>query len=237
MRQHRNAYSTVTRSIPHFHYLTSMAAFNLTVENNSPLITYDPINAWSDSRSSWHSTQAQGATATIEFKGTGISVYGSRKNYGGYEVSVDTRIITSDSPTMPDATEASLLGTVAGLNNGPHTAIIMVNGSVVDIDYIEIQGLIPLERSSVWTQSIDDSDPQISYVPSTAWQLSSRRDFMGGTLHFTNDISASASLRFTGNAVAVYGTIGPDHADIQVTLDGNDVLVPGGSSRQGALSR
>lgn len=37
---------------------------------------------------------------------------------------------------------------------------------------------------------------------------------------------ASASLQFTGNAVALYGTVSPDHADISVTVDGKTVTMP-----------
>ena len=45
----------------------------------------------------------------------------------------------------------------------------------------------------------------------------------------TQTQGASATIPFSGNAVAVYGTVSPDHADIQVSLDGKNTTVRGGA--------
>lgn len=47
---------------------------------------------------------------------------------------------------------------------------------------------------------------------------------------FSQEPDASASLRFTGNAIAYYGTVSPDHADISVSIDNETVTMPSGSS-------
>lgn len=42
--------------------------------------------------------------------------------------------------------------------------------------------------------------------------------------------NAIASLQFTGNAVAFYGTVSPDHADVSVTIDDKITTMPSGSA-------
>jgi len=40
---------------------------------------------------------------------------------------------------------------------------------------------------------------------------------------------AKATLSFIGEAVAVYGTVSPDHANISITVDGKTHVLSGGS--------
>lgn len=46
---------------------------------------------------------------------------------------------------------------------------------------------------------------------------------------FSQSPDASASLTFSGDAVAVYGTMSVDHSDILVTLDGRQKTFTGGA--------
>jgi len=112
-----------------------MAAFNLTVEDSSPLISYSPAGSWIDtpagdalaasySGSSFHTTSTLGATATINFNGTGISIFGGhRPNYGTFSLVVDEQLVTTGTAENTIASTHQLLGTISGLTNGPHTAI------------------------------------------------------------------------------------------------------------------
>lgn len=36
-------------------------------------------------------------------------------------------------------------------------------------------------------------------------------------------------MQFSGDAIAIYGTAAPDHADVQVEIDGQNMPIPGGS--------
>jgi hypothetical protein len=36
-------------------------------------------------------------------------------------------------------------------------------------------------------------------------------------------------MQFSGEAMAIYGTAAPDHADVQVQIDGQNISVSGGS--------
>ena len=43
---------------------------------------------------------------------------------------------------------------------------------------------------------------------------------------------ASASLSFSGEAVALYGTVSPNSANLHITIDGQSSILPGGSGGQ-----
>jgi len=218
-----------------------MASFNLTVEDSSPLISYSPAGSWNDTPSgdplassysggSYHTTSTNGATATITFTGTAFSVYGGRRpNYGTYSVTVDGRPITSSTAQSNDASARQLLATAVGLPYGPHTAVLTSTSGVIDIDSIDFVGQVGKPGETEVRQIFDDMDSAIVYSPASAWNTNTGSPFMNGTLHFTNATSASATLSFFGEAVAVFGTVSPDHANFSVTIDGKSQVLPGGS--------
>lgn len=219
-------------------------AFNLTVEDSSPLVSYAPSGAWTDtpagdsliqsySGSSLHTTSAQGATATINFNGTGIWLFGGKRhNYGTYTISVDGQTTTNGNATSGGPIFNQLLGAASGLHNGAHTVVLTNTGSgtAVDLDSLVFQGQVG-PGGSVSNTTIDDSDSRFTYAPSNSdWQVNTQPNLnKNNTLHFTQSQGASATLPFSGNAVAVYGTVSPDHANIRVSLDGKNTTVQGGA--------
>jgi len=220
-----------------------MASFNVTVEDSSPLIVYAPTGAWIDtpandplassySGDSYHIAATQSATATITFSGTGLSIYGGhRSNYGTYSISVDGQTVTSGSAQASDASARQLLGAAFGLPYGSHTAVLTnTGGGSIDIDSVDFEAQVGQPGSVAVQKTFDDNDSTISYLPSTsAWQTNSNSAFFDGTLHFSETTDASASLTFSGDAIAIYGTVAPNHANTAITLDGNSAVMPGGS--------
>ncbi|KAF8197847.1 hypothetical protein BJ912DRAFT_1076102 [Pholiota molesta] len=223
-----------------------MAAFqfNMTVEDSSPLITYSPAGSWIDtptndplastySGASYHTTDAQGAIATIAFNGTGLSIFGGRRpNYGTYSITVDGQVITSGSSQANVASGNQLLGSASGLVYGSHTVVLTNTGGVpIDIDWIEFETQVEgSETGNMSMETIDNTNSSIVYSPSAAWGSNTNADFFNGTLSFTQTPGASASLTFTGGAIAVYGTVSPDHANIVVTVDGQVQTMLGGAN-------
>ncbi|KAF5380463.1 hypothetical protein D9615_004624 [Tricholomella constricta] len=221
-----------------------MAFFDLKVEDSSPLISYAPDGVWTDTPStdalvasysgrSLHTTSAQGATATINFNGTGISVFGGRRsNYGTFTISVDGQTIASGSANSAQDSVNQLLGSASGLVNGPHTAVLTnTGGAPIDIDWVNVQTQASSSTAKMTATTYDDSHPSIQYLPSSsAWGQNQNEGFMNGTLHFTNTPDASASISFIGDAVAVYGTMAPDHANVRITLDGHAKVSTGGAN-------
>ncbi|KAK0212891.1 hypothetical protein DFS33DRAFT_79037 [Desarmillaria ectypa] len=115
-----------------------MASLNLVVEDVSPLIFYDPMDAWTDfpnddsflpnySGMSLHTTSMEGATTTISFN--------------------------------IQASSRQLLATASSLPNGNHTAVITNTGPAVDIDYIDIECQVGSGPELI-TAVYDDSDSQ-----------------------------------------------------------------------------
>jgi hypothetical protein len=213
------------------------ASLKLTVEDSSPLITYSPSGAWRDalpldtgglaySGGNFHSTATPGASATINFTGTGISFFGgNRPDYGDFTITVDGNVVTTARASSPGLEINQLLGSASGLTNGPHTAVLTNTGPALDIDHIELQLGAP--GSTTTTTVFDDADPAVLYAGD--WGTVVNQIHQNSTLHYTQAPGAAASLKFSGNGVAVYGTISPDHADLQFTIDGKMTQVKGGS--------
>ncbi|KAJ7495960.1 hypothetical protein B0H11DRAFT_1716032, partial [Mycena galericulata] len=214
-------------------------------DDSSPLIVYGPSGAWQDASSndtaglsyfgnSLHSTTAPGATATINFNGTGISIYGGfRPEYGTYQLTVDGTMVARGSATAPGIEVQQLLGSASGLANGPHTAVLTSTGVGMDIDAVNLDTPIGPVGSSTTTAFIDDSSPQVTYAGT--WETSDNPEYANSTLHYTQNAGSAASLSFSGNAVAIYGTVSPQHANIQISVDGQSTLVNGGADYVSAL--
>ncbi|KAF5351970.1 hypothetical protein D9756_007603 [Leucocoprinus leucothites] len=218
-----------------------MATQSILVEDCSPLIQYAPQDAWTDAQlnntlaasysgGSYHATSTQGATATFQFSGTGFVITGGRQpGYGPFSITLDGQQLFNGNPTS-ESSPITTLASVSGLSNEQHTVVLTnTGGSPIDIDAITFNTTIGSTGNPTIT-TIDDSDSRISYLPSNTWRLNSQPDFQNGTLHFSQAPDASASLRFTGNAIAYYGTVAPDHADISITIDDEVVTMPSRSA-------
>ncbi|KAJ3891065.1 hypothetical protein GG344DRAFT_25896, partial [Lentinula edodes] len=212
-------------------------------EDSSPLISYSPAGAWSDSPandtllssysgSSYHITSTQGATATITFTGIGITIFGGhRQNYGTYQISVDGQTVVASESSAGQDVFQQVLGTVSGLSNEKHTAVVTSSSaSSIDIDYVNVQTQIGETGSQLTKSTVDDSDPSFIYTPASEWSVNDQNYFMNDTLHYTSSAGASASVTFSGEAVALYGTVSQDHADIQLSLDGQNVTFGAGAN-------
>ncbi|KAJ7217764.1 hypothetical protein GGX14DRAFT_438211 [Mycena pura] len=211
------------------------SSYNLTIDDSSPLISYGPSGAWQDASSNdtaglpytagtFHSTTASGATATIHFNGTGIEVYGGhRPEYGVYSMTVDGQTVASGTAASSEIEAQQLLGSATGLANGPHTAILTSSGVGMDIDWANLITQTGSPGSTTSTIVVDDASPAITYAG--PWQTNNIAEYMNGTLHYTQGQGAAASLPFFGSAVAVYGTVAPDHANVQIAIDGQTTLI------------
>lgn len=211
------------------------SSFNLTIEDSSPLVVYAPSGAWQDasaqdtaglsySGNSYHSTTTQGATATVNFNGTGIEFYGAyNPAYGTYSLTVDGNVVHSGTSTSNGVSVRQLLASASGLQNGAHTAVLTSTGVGMDIDFVNLSTQVGAVGSTTTSTIFDDASPAITYAGS--WGTSNNNAYLNNTLHFTQSLGAAASLSFSGNAVAVYGTVTSDHANIQISIDGEMTMV------------
>ncbi|TFY60552.1 hypothetical protein EVJ58_g5079 [Rhodofomes roseus] len=211
-----------------------MAAFNVTLDDSSPLITYSPSNAWTDTPandttaslyfdSSLHTTSTKGATASFAFNGTGVWLYGGlRSNYGSYQLSVDGSKVASGSAKSTTTQLKRILGGTSGLRMGEHTvSLTNEGGGPVDIDSLVFETKAGTAGGKVLKTIIDDASTNVKYGPqSNSWSTTNGTSYYDKTLHYSATNGAYASLSFSGNAVAIYGTVDPTHANYTVTLDG-----------------
>ncbi|KAJ7268690.1 hypothetical protein B0H12DRAFT_1229593 [Mycena haematopus] len=211
------------------------SSFNLTIDDSSPLILYGPSGAWQDasaedtaglsySDNSLHSTTAPGATATVNFNGTGIEFYGGyRPSYGTYSLSVDGTLVASGTSTSGGVETQQLLASASGLANGAHTAVFTSTGVGMDIDFVNLSTQVGAVGSTTTSTVFDDASSAITYAGS--WDTSNTDAYFNSSLHYTQSPGSAASLSFLGNAVAVYGTVSPDHANVQISIDGQTMMV------------
>ncbi|KAH9061313.1 hypothetical protein EDB87DRAFT_411343 [Lactarius vividus] len=221
-----------------------MAAFNVSADDSSPLILYSPAGAWTDSpvsdhnaqsysQKTWHTASSQGASATVQFNGTGVWFFGSKQpGYGTYNISVDGQSVSGNAQAQT-ASFQQLLGGQSSLANGPHTAVFTNTGSTVDLDCIIFETQIGSSASATVTNTTtDDTSPAINYIPSSRdWVLLTHLEGnFNDTLHFTRAMGAQAQFTFDGDAVAVYSSVSPDQANYTVTVDGVKHDFLGGSN-------
>ncbi|KAG9019891.1 hypothetical protein FRB90_000021 [Tulasnella sp. 427] len=217
-----------------------MVLRNQTAEDSSPLIKYLPADQWIDgssadselpkySAASFRLTTTNGAYASFSFNGTGAWIYGAKRaNHGPYKCSLDG----TDQPLQygysdPNNNQISVaLCSALNLKMGPHVMTItnLWNNSALpylDVDYV----IWETEISDEATQSsilLDDTDATIQYTPQGEWsenQCQNMAAYSANSCHITGSNTAQASLTFQGDAIAIYGGVGPQYGPYQVTLD------------------
>ncbi|EKM54232.1 uncharacterized protein PHACADRAFT_210048 [Phanerochaete carnosa HHB-10118-sp] len=220
-----------------------MASFNVSVPNSSPLIYYTA--AWLDTPvgdayaanytgRDFHATSISGATATFKFNGTGVWFYGAlRPGYGNYSLSVDGNTVFNGSAAASSAVFDQFLGGSSQLGMGEHTAVLTnTGGGCVDLDSLVFETHVGAEDQQVASQTVDDTNPAITYLPSPSeWSVASNPFFSNGSVHFTNLDGADVALSFSGDAIALYGGVSFDHGDYTVTLDGQKQTLNGANGQ------
>ncbi|KIP10935.1 hypothetical protein PHLGIDRAFT_186302 [Phlebiopsis gigantea 11061_1 CR5-6] len=219
-----------------------MAAFNVSVHNSSPLISYTA--AWLDTPagdafavnytdSGFHTTSDPGATAIFTFNGTGVWLYGAhRPGYGSYTLSVDGSTVFNGSAASSNPVFDQVLGGSANLSMGEHTAVLTnIGGGAVDLDSLVFETQIGANDQQVSQMTVDDSNSTISYLALSQWQTASNSFFANGTSHYSNTDGANATLTFSGEAVAVYGGVSFDHGMYTVSVDGQTQQLNGANGQ------
>jgi len=213
-------------------------AYNVSLEDSSPLISYSPTSAWQDtpqgdssasfySGSSFHSTSTQGASLSFSFNGTGIWLYGGRRStYGSYAISIDGQRVLEESARSSSFEFQQMLGGITSLPMGLHDVVLTNTGSQLDLDYMVFE-TAGSEESTTSTTTFDDSDPHITY--SSQWAFGTHPGFYNNSIHYTQNSDASLGFSFTGEAVAIYGTVAPNMGNYSVYLDGVEHIFNAGS--------
>jgi len=213
-------------------------AYNVSLQDCSPLISYEPAGAWNDSPqvdaatssysgSSFHTTATRGASLSFSFNGTGVWLYGGRRpGYGTYSISLDGQHIIDDDASSSTPALQQLLGAATGLEMGLHQVTLTNTGSILDLDYMVFESSAP-EDVTPSTITFDDTDSSIVY--DSHWTKGDYAGFYNNTVHYTQSPDASFHFSFTGDAIAIYGTVAPSMGNYTVNLDGIEHQFNGGS--------
>ncbi|KAG8955860.1 hypothetical protein FRC04_006307 [Tulasnella sp. 424] len=219
-----------------------MVQRNQTAEDSSPLIKWLPAGQWIDgtaaddqlpkySAGSFRLTTTNGAYASFSFNGTGVWIYGAKRgNHGPYRCNVDgnDRAIQSG---FSAANQISVeLCSAPNLKMGSHVITITnlwtdATAPYLDVDYIVWETKIS-DQATRQSIVVDDNDTNsIQYTPPGEWSANACQNmaaYSANTCHVTGSNTAKASLTFEGDAIAVYGGVGPQYGPYTVSLDGQD---------------
>ncbi|EJD42605.1 hypothetical protein AURDEDRAFT_126404 [Auricularia subglabra TFB-10046 SS5] len=196
------------------------------LDDLSPVIRYQP-DAWHTGQASkdpqgslysdggtFMTTHTSGASASIAWNGTGITVYGAKRpNHGDYTVSLDGAKPRKFSGRTKPGQFGVPLFKESDLVNGPHTiAITDASSSYLDIDWVEID----TEVGETATRLEDGDATSFKYSPQPAWQTTSSHftSFSGKSGH------SSVEITFHGDAIDVFGLVCPECGSFSVRVDG-----------------
>ncbi|KAG9101642.1 hypothetical protein FRC06_002765 [Ceratobasidium sp. 370] len=214
-----------------------MATHDIAIDDGSPLITYS--GEWNDSTNSdivdqyqfgtYHSTSEVGASATFRFTGSAVYLYGSKRpSHGTFDVDIDGASLGQFSGTSTTIQNMQLLAKATGLSWGEHTVTITNSdplGKFLDIDLIKwTTGKAGLTSITNSTQ-IDDADSTglVSYSPAASWTNTDPTLTVGSyhqdTVHATSTLGSSVAVRFTGNAVYVFGSTDSSSGNFDAQVD------------------
>jgi len=205
------------------------------VEDNDPSITY--TGTWytdyssSYSGGSSHLTNAAGAQATIKFRGTGITWFGTVDRTGGIaRVYLDGVLNTVDcsngsSPSMPTLYQRPLF-TARGLDSGLHSLSIEAThtstnglGSWVWVDGFNIDsGDAVRGEGTAGPGRVEQSNANVTYAGE--WFLNTNSADSGGTAVLATDPGDRATITFTGSSITWIGYRDPYCGIAHVYIDG-----------------
>ncbi|KAI3619013.1 thiamine biosynthetic bifunctional [Moniliophthora roreri] len=152
--------------------LKPMPSFATTIEDFSPLLVYsaDWVQGSSQSdnlvssysASSFFATNVTGGKASFTFNGTGIEIFGSkRNNHGGYVVQIDgTSVSTQSGQSSANQFKTSLFSQ-RNLENKQHTVTITNQGTnlqFLDIDFVTWYSTIGADNEQLVEPSRGDPD-------------------------------------------------------------------------------
>ncbi|KZT29955.1 hypothetical protein NEOLEDRAFT_1127866 [Neolentinus lepideus HHB14362 ss-1] len=215
-----------------------MSVLTTTIDNVDPLINYSPSNQWPEGArdtagdpyfarysngGTFTLTTTNGAYAEFTFNGTDVTIFGAkRSNHGLYSITLDNASVGTFNGSSNDPVGVwGPLYTVNGLAQGSHTVRITHAGNTgqyLDVDYITFNSSITSHLSTV-----DDTDYSSFIYPSTAqWSTSvaNASQYNASTGHITCLGGGTAFYIFQGDAVQLYGVVGPNMGQYEVSVDG-----------------
>jgi len=157
-----------------------------------------------------HATQANGASASLTFTGTGVSFLDEKySDEGNIEVYLDGVDKGSISASATTRQSQQTLYSVSGLSPGTHTLqLVKTSGTYMLVDGFEV------------TRTLNDTDAALTY--SGSWYYSSGRGLgdYADDVHATTANGDSVTVTFFGSGISYLTEKYSDEGTIAVSLDG-----------------
>ncbi|KIL63932.1 hypothetical protein M378DRAFT_163893 [Amanita muscaria Koide BX008] len=211
-----------------------MPNLTITIEDNSPLLSYDTnwyFGASDDNNTSLYlesnfmRVSKGGAKMTFRYTGTDVAAYGAKRgNHGRYQVAIDS---TSFDPVSGAASGngiyQALLFQSQGIKQGAHTFTItnLDDTQFLDIDFMTWNLTWGDPTAPLSISSIDDADPGWEWS-GTDWSTSPSLvgRWYGATGHMTTNFGATAKMTFNGDAISLFGPVNTTGAQYSIAIDG-----------------
>ena len=169
---------------------------------------------------SHHYSTSLNKTATFAFKGRQISLlYTGFTNRGTVEIKIDGQVVDTLNQYAPALTWMKRWNSPVLDNEGPHILTLThKTGTIVTVDAIEVRN-----NEVVGPGVYDDKDSAILYFGSWAdWPATGPYD---GSMKYTNDTQASASLSFYGMQVSLIFTKYTTRGNISIQIDDEEPIL------------
>ncbi|KAJ3502298.1 hypothetical protein NMY22_g18632 [Coprinellus aureogranulatus] len=217
--------------------IRAMPNLTLLVEDMSPLLVFsDQWRPGNDSLQlySGGSYMQTDGTATSNvffvFSGTNVNIFGAKRpNYGFYQITVDQKQYDPRNARAdaPGNFQTELFASIP-LSNVQHTVTLnnANPGLPVDVDFVTWTTPVGKADEDLIVNTFQESDPSFSYSPPEAWTSNSPNPatFSGGTGRTSAQAGATMKFSFEGDAVALYGPVGPKGAAYEVAINIGNAL-------------
>ncbi|KAF7351992.1 hypothetical protein MVEN_01161400 [Mycena venus] len=214
---------------------------SVLIDDSDSLVQYNSPGGWivtgvvHEFELTTHASATPGDTATLAFKGTSISVYGSiADGESRLNFSIDGVVVGSyQAPEVDHAIHNLLFWTSPVLEEASHQLVVTVDQESstdsshrgIFLDYF----IYNTTSAAGKTVLFDDNDASLAYSPD--WQANTDSDSsLQGTEHVSTSAGAWVSLSFEGTQISLYGPSGQNGLQASVVIDGSD-------SQSGVITR
>ncbi len=162
-----------------------------------------------------HGSNVAGASVSLTFKGSAISVIGLKDTaLGTFTVSIDNGTAVTVSSYAAVRAPQQMLFSQTGLTDANHTIKLTKtnDGTWFEVDAFEV--------THDTKATVDDTDSAIAYAGG-AWSVGTNRGVgeINDSIHSTTVNGASASFTFRGTGISVFASKAANHGNMLVSID------------------
>ncbi|WVQ78962.1 hypothetical protein IAT38_001054 [Cryptococcus sp. DSM 104549] len=191
-------------------------------------------------RGTFHATFTDGDRMEYRFNGSGVALYGAKRDNHGLLTGLFTIIVDGGDELFIDgfnqeALFQQQLFVRTGLDTSKEHVIIVTNHPTITSGaatgtndrWLDIDGIVVTQPvdGTLYTTHIDDTSPAVTYDSSWAPYGSGTAAYFNLTNHLNSVQNSVMELKFTGSSIQMFAAVGPDHSNYTVSLDGGEAQI------------